>query len=185
MTSCLVKKLMSKNANSEGSTPLPTDYPKHGNWGAHRRVEWPTDGQVYTKVAPNGSMLVGPSSALTQDQKKRLKQWGKHSIAQLAYEGDGVPPIEATSLDNMLTCSSVSVDMEVDEPVPSSPSSLNMLDNEWSMDAELDDFEPQIAAPVIQTAALPPVAAPAAIRPPLYRIVLFWPDQTPFSKLSL
>jgi len=65
----------------------------------------------------------------------------------------------------MLTSSSVSVDMDVDEPVPSSPPSLNMLDNEWSMDADLEDLDvPQIAAPVIQVVASPPVAAPAATR---------------------
>src|SRR5690242_14506173 len=82
-----------------------------------RRVEWPSDGQVYSKQAANGATLIGPSSALIKEQKQQLKQWGKFSVAQLAYEGPGEPPIATTSLDAATSSSSpAAVDMDLDEP---------------------------------------------------------------------
>ena len=63
-----------------------------------RRIEWPTDGQVYMKQDHEGTVWVGPSAALTQEQKKALKQWGKFTIAQRAYGGQGRPPIASVPL---------------------------------------------------------------------------------------
>ena len=64
------------------------------------RIEWPADGKVYV-AHRYGKTWVGPSKAISNDQKELLKGWGKYHPGQLAYGGvnNGTPPIPTQSIE--------------------------------------------------------------------------------------